>query len=116
MRITRIAAATGAIALALTVAACGGGDDEAGSTGESKNFAAGSTMQKLNEAQKLRVGTKFDQPGFGLKGLSGKPEGFDVEIAKIVAKGLGIPEDKIEYTESPSTVREQVIQQDKVDI
>jgi glutamate transport system substrate-binding protein len=114
MRITRLTAVAGAFALAMAVTACGG--DDSGSSGESKNFAAGSTMQKLNEAQKLRVGTKFDQPGFGLKGLSGKPEGFDVEIAKIVAKKLGIPDDKIEYTETPSTVREQVIQQDKVDI
>ncbi|MGX6602589.1 glutamate ABC transporter substrate-binding protein [Micromonosporaceae bacterium Da 78-11] len=115
MRITRLAAAFGVVTMALTMAACGGDDDETAGAG-SVNFAAGSTMEKLNKAQKLRVGTKFDQPGFGLKGLSGKPEGFDVEMAKIVAKGLGIPEDKIEYTESPSTVREQVIQQDKVDI
>jgi glutamate transport system substrate-binding protein len=116
MRTIRLAAACGALALALTVTACGGDDggDEAGSG--NANFAAGSTMAKLNEAQKLRVGTKFDQPGFGLKGLSGKPEGFDVEIAKLVAQALDIPEDKIEYTETPSTVREQVIQQDKVDI
>ena len=116
MRTIRLAAAVGAMALALTVTACGGDDggDDAGSG--NSNFAAGSTMEKINKAQKLRVGTKFDQPGFGLKGLSGKPEGFDVEIAKIVAKALDIPEDKIEYTETPSTVREQVIQQDKVDI
>jgi glutamate transport system substrate-binding protein len=117
MRTTRWAALAGAVVLALTATACGG-DDGGGEEGGSGNtsFAAGSTMARLNEAQKLRVGTKFDQPGFGLKGLSGKPEGFDVEIAKIVAKALDIPEDKIEYTETPSTVREQVIQQDKVDI
>jgi len=116
MRTIRLAAAFSALALALTVTACGGDDggDDAGSG--NSNFAAGSTMEKLNKAQKLRVGTKFDQPGFGLKGLSGKPEGFDVEMAKLVAKALDIPEDKIEYTETPSTVREQVIQQDKVDI
>lgn len=117
MRSTRLVAVFGAMALALTAAACGG-DDDGGTEGGSGNasFAAGSTMEKLNKAQKLRVGTKFDQPGFGLKGLSGKPEGFDVEMAKLVAKALDIPEDKIEYTETPSTVREQVIQQDKVDI
>jgi glutamate transport system substrate-binding protein len=113
MRSTRLAATLGAIALALTAAACGGDD---GDTGSSKNFPAGSTMEKLSKAQKLRVGTKFDQPGFGLKGLSGKPEGFDVEMAKLVANELGIPEDKIEYTETPSAVREQVLQQDKVDL
>ncbi|MFI7600627.1 glutamate ABC transporter substrate-binding protein [Actinoplanes sp. NPDC049681] len=114
MRITRLTAAAGALVLAMTAAACGG--DDSGSGGEKKNFPAGSTMQKLNDAKKLRVGTKFDQPGFGLKGLSGKPEGFDVEIAKMIAKQLGIAEGNIEYTETPSTVREQVLQQDKVDI
>ena len=115
MRNTRFVAAMGALALALTVTACGGDDGDGGGAGNG-NFAAGTTMEKLNKAQKIRVGTKFDQPGFGLKGLSGKPEGFDVEIAKMVAKALDIPDDKIEYTETPSTVREQVIQQDKVDI
>ncbi|GGL18649.1 glutamate ABC transporter substrate-binding protein [Mangrovihabitans endophyticus] len=117
MRTTRLAATFGALAMVLAAAACGGDDDSSDEGGAgSVSFPAGTTMAKLNQAQKLRVGTKFDQPGFGLKGLSGKPEGFDVEIAKIVADGLGIPEDKIEYTETPSTVREQVIQQDKVDI
>src|SRR4029453_12057947 len=115
MRKTGIVAALGALTLALTLTACGGDDGDGGGSGSS-NFAAGSTMEKLNKAQKIRVGTKVDQPGFGLKGLSGKPEGFDVEIAKLVAKALDVPEDKIEYTETPSTVREQVIQQDKVDI
>lgn len=115
MRITRLAAVFGALTMVLAAGACGGNDDDSASAG-SKNFAAGSIMQKLNQAQKLRVGTKFDQPGFGLKGLSGKPEGFDVEIAKLVAKNLGIPADKIEYTETPSAVREQVLEQDKVDI
>ncbi|HET9518547.1 MAG TPA: glutamate ABC transporter substrate-binding protein [Actinoplanes sp.] len=114
MRITRIAAVAMTAVLTLGgVAACGD-DEDAGGT--DKGFAAGTTMERINKAGKLRVGTKFDQPGFGLKGLSGKPEGFDVEIAKIIAKALGVAEDKIEWTETPSTVREQVIQQDKVDI
>ncbi|ROP27953.1 amino acid ABC transporter substrate-binding protein (PAAT family) [Couchioplanes caeruleus] len=114
MRKTRATAAVGALALALAAAACGG--DDSGPTDERKSFAAGSTMQKLNEAQKLRVGTKFDQPGFGLKKAGGVPKGFDVEIAKIIATHLDIPEDKIEYVETPSSIREQVLQQDKVDI
>jgi glutamate transport system substrate-binding protein len=114
MRMTRMAAvATTAVLILGSAAACG--DDE-GAGGTDKGFAAGTTMEKINKAGKLRVGTKFDQPGFGLKGLSGKPEGFDVKIAEIVGDALGIEADKIEWTESPSTVREQVIQQDKVDI
>ena len=81
MRLTRVAALATAAALTVGLTACGdesGGGTDAGSG--SKSFAAGSTMERLNKAQAVKVGTKFDQPGFGLKGLSGKPEGFDVEI------------------------------------
>jgi glutamate transport system substrate-binding protein len=119
MRTSRLAASLCAAVLAVGLAACGG-DDESGSGSadvkEDAKFAAGSTMAKLNEAQKITVGTKFDQPLFGLKGLSGKPEGFDVEIAKIIAADLGIPADKITWTETPSKVREEKIEQGAVDM
>ena len=73
-------------------------------------------MEKLQKAGAIKVGTKFDQPGFGLQGLSGSPEGFDVEIAKIIVAKLGIPEDKIQWVESPSKVREENIEQGKADL
>ncbi|MFI6759592.1 glutamate ABC transporter substrate-binding protein [Micromonospora sp. NPDC050417] len=118
MRIKRMAALAAVAALSVSLAACGGEDGAGSGTndGAAKSFAAGSTMEKLNKAQKLTVGTKFDQPGFGLKGLSGKPEGFDVEIAKLIATELGIPTDKIEYVEAPSKVREDVIVNSNVDL
>lgn len=121
MRLRRNALAASMAVAALALAACGGGgDSDAGSGGtatveEKPTFESGTTMAKLAEAGTVRVGTKFDQPGFGLKGLSGDPEGFDVEVAKIIAGALGISEDKIEWVESPSKVREEVIEQDKVD-
>jgi glutamate transport system substrate-binding protein len=117
MRITRIAAFAAVAALSVSMAACGDKSDSGGSTGAgSKSFAAGSTMEKLNKAQKIKIGTKFDQPGFGQKGLSGNPEGFDVEIAKIITGELGIPTDKIEWVEAPSKVREDVIVNGNVDL
>ncbi len=118
MRLTRVAALATAAALTVGLTACGGDEGsggDAGSGGSTKSFAAGSTMERLNKAQAIKVGTKFDQPGFGLKGLSGKPEGFDVEVAKIIVSELGIPEDKIEYVETPSKVREDVIVNNNVD-
>ncbi|MCY7342935.1 MAG: glutamate ABC transporter substrate-binding protein [Pseudonocardia sp.] len=117
--ITRIAAV--AAALVLTATACGE-QAELGSPGASAppvaeaTFEAGTTMAKLNEAGALRVGTKFDQPLFGLKGLDGNPVGFDVEIAKIIAAKLGIPADGITYTETPSKIREDVIANSQVDV
>jgi glutamate transport system substrate-binding protein len=118
MRMNRLVAYAAVAVLALGVSACGGDDGDDGGSGAdtSKTFPAGSTMQKLKDAKKLKVGTKFDQPGFGLKGLDGKPAGFDVEIAKIIATELGLTADQIEFSESPSAVREQVIEQGTVDI
>jgi glutamate transport system substrate-binding protein len=79
-------------------------------------FEAGTTMAALNEAGTIRIGTKFDQPLFGLKGPSGDPEGFDVEIGKIIAAKLGIAADKIEWTETVSANREPFIQNGQVDL
>jgi len=114
MSLKRIAAVVLTGALALTGAACGGDSDNSGGT--AKTFEAGTTMDRLNKAQKIIIGTKFDQPLFGLKGLDGKPAGFDVEIGKIIASELGIPADKIEWTETKSAVREEYIEQGKADI
>ncbi len=80
------------------------------------SFEAGTTMAELSDAGTITVGTKFDQPGFGLQGLSGGPEGFDVEVAKIIAGAMGISEDNIEWVETPSQVREEVIEQGRVDM
>lgn len=106
----------------LALAACGQqaalGSSSAGApaVATGTNFPADSTMAKLASAGTLRVGTKFDQPLFGLKGLDGKPVGFDVEVAKIVAAKLGIPADKITYTETPSKIREDAIVNNQVDM
>jgi glutamate transport system substrate-binding protein len=117
MRLTRFAALAASAVLTVGLAACGG-NSNGGSTDTKKDvkFPAGTTMESLNKAKKIRIGTKFDQPLFGLKGLDGKPAGFDVEIGKLIAGELGIPADKIEWIEAPSKVREEVIEQGKVDL
>jgi glutamate transport system substrate-binding protein len=73
-------------------------------------------MAKLADKGSITIGTKFDQPLFGLRGPSGEPEGFDVEIGKIIAAKLGIEPDKIKWTETVSANREPFIQDGKVDI
>ncbi len=93
-----------------------GATDEPSDAAGGGDFAEGTTMAALAEAGMIRIGTKFDQPGFGLANLEGTPEGFDVEIAKIVADELGIGEDGIEYTETPSAIREEVLINDQVDL
>jgi glutamate transport system substrate-binding protein len=107
-----------AAASMLMLAGCAGGSGgtNAGTTPKPvASFPAGSTMQRLSDAGKIVVGTKFDQPLFGLKGPNG-PVGFDIEIAKIVASDLGIPAKNIEWKEAVSANREPFIVSGEVDI
>ncbi|MGZ4555557.1 MAG: glutamate ABC transporter substrate-binding protein [Mycobacteriaceae bacterium] len=110
--------AAGATALALALAGCGGAGKSASAApvADKPTFAVGTTMANVASAGKLRVGIKFDQPGFGKQALSGSYEGFDVEMAKIVAAGLGLKPEQIEFSEAPSARREEVIEAKKVDM
>jgi glutamate transport system substrate-binding protein len=116
MRTRRAAGLVAAVvALMLLAAACGGDEGGGDQAGGGPSFAEGSTMARLQQAGKVRVGTKFDQPLFGLKNLEGNLEGFDIEIAKLIAGELGVQPSGIEWVEAVSANREPFIQQDKVD-
>jgi glutamate transport system substrate-binding protein len=110
MRNTRLAATLGALALALATAACGGSDDSSSGSGSSSGI-----IGKAADDKKLTFGVKADQPGLGLQ-TGSTYAGFDIEIAKIVAKGLGVDESGITYKTTVSANREPYIQQGQVDI
>ena len=80
------------------------------------SFEEGTTMAKLNEAGTITIGTKYDQPLFGQVDAEGKPQGFDVEIGKLIAAKLGIDAKNIEWKEAISANREPFIQSGDVDI
>jgi glutamate transport system substrate-binding protein len=121
------------VVLGLVAGACGGNDSPAVDSGDSSSttakassgapptFPAGSTMAALQAKGKIVVGTKFDQPLFGLKNpVSGDVEGFDVEIAKLMAVGIfggttDSVKSKIEFKETVSKNREPFIQDGSVD-
>lgn len=110
-------AAVGALALSACSSAADGDAAEDPDTDPvvEAEFEAGTTMAALNEAGTITIGTKFDQPLFGLKG-PGDPEGFDVEIGKIIAGALGISESNIEWVETVSANREPFIENGQVDL
>ena len=122
MRTPRFALVAVAATTALVLAACGGDENggaaetAAPSPEETAQFEAGTTMAELSEAGSITIGTKFDQPLFGLVGPDGKPVGFDVEIGKIIASELGIDEENIEWVETVSANREPFIEEGQVDI
>lgn len=123
MRFLRTQAlATGAV-LALVLSACGDdtAQEDAGPTVEVKEdteFPEGSTMAKLADAGKVTIGVKIDQPGLGfLEPGAEAPEGFDIEMARIVAGALGIEDDgSIEWKETISDNREPFLEAGKVDL
>ncbi|MBM7830911.1 glutamate transport system substrate-binding protein [Agromyces cerinus] len=115
MRIALVAAAAAAT-LAFAGCASGGGGEAEESAEPAPTFEAGTTMAALQEAGEITIGTKFDQPLFGLVGPSGDPEGFDVEIGKIIASELGIDEENINWTETVSANREPFIEGGQVDL
>lgn len=103
MKLRKVTAASAAVlALALAATACGSNDkkDEGSSSGGS--------------SKKITVGIKFDQPGLGQKTPQGYT-GFDVDVAKYVAKKLGYSEDQIEWKEAKSGDRETMLQRGDVD-
>jgi glutamate transport system substrate-binding protein len=56
---------------------------------ETVEFEAGTTMARLNEAGAITIGTKFDQPLFGLKNpTTNEVEGFDAEIGLLAVAAL----------------------------
>ncbi|MER5766444.1 glutamate ABC transporter substrate-binding protein [Streptomyces sp. NPDC001985] len=90
LRKASVAVATG-LTLSLTLTACGG---DSGSGGD---------------GDKITIGIKFDQPGIGLKTTDGKYTGFDVDVARYIAKELGYGPEKIVWKQAPSGQRETMI-------
>jgi glutamate transport system substrate-binding protein len=110
MKVKRIAAIAIVGLLSLGAAACGGGDEP------TEPGAATGVIGKAETDKKLKFGVKADQPGLGLQ-TGGQYEGFDIEISKIIAKGLGLdPATGIEYVTTVSSNREPFIENGTVDV
>jgi glutamate transport system substrate-binding protein len=78
-----------------------------------------STVAKIKAKGKIVIGTKFDQPLFGLKNpTTNEVDGFDAEVGRLLAKKI-FGDDikgKVEFVETTSKVREEAIEQGKVDL
>lgn len=122
VRIQRSGVGVAVCAVLLATTGCGGSasDDRRPSVQVVANptFALGSTMEKLHSAGTMRIGVTFDQPGLGYRkpGSNGAPEGFDIDIAKIIAGRLGIAPDKIKWVETEMQNRERYLRDGTVDL
>ncbi|QGU04831.1 glutamate ABC transporter substrate-binding protein [Corynebacterium comes] len=106
--ILRLSAITSTVVLAgVTLAACGGS-------------SGGDSMLAAIESGDVTIGTKYDQPGLGLRNPDGSMSGLDVDIAEYVVNQIaeenGWEQPTISWRETPSAQRETLIQNGEVDL
>jgi glutamate transport system substrate-binding protein len=107
--------AVGALLVA-SLAACSSGTKKSGDTATTQ-FPAGSTMEKIQKRGKLIVGTDDATPLFSIKNpTSGKMEGFDADIARLIAKEITGSENNVEFIQTTAENREPFIVTGKVDV
>ncbi|MFS0574465.1 transporter substrate-binding domain-containing protein [Sporosarcina sp. 179-K 3D1 HS] len=111
-----------AILSIILLAACGTDKKEEGSTsgsdagGSSGSETAGNALETIKERDKFVVGVKYDTKLFGLKNpSSGEVEGFDIDIAKQLAKAILGDESKIELVEVTSKTRMPLLNKGDID-
>ncbi|MGO4733757.1 transporter substrate-binding domain-containing protein [Paenibacillus sp. 2KB_22] len=88
-----------------------------GSGGSGGDAVAKGTIEQIKERGKLIAGVKYDTKLFGLKDpASGNVEGFDIDIAKALAKQILGDETKVELKEVTSKTRIPMLQNGDIDI
>ncbi|MDU8924095.1 cysteine ABC transporter substrate-binding protein [Pasteurellaceae bacterium LIM206] len=97
--------------LAVALTACG--DNK---TDTAKNDQSASAVERIKQADKVRIGVFSDKPPFGYVDSQGKSQGFDVEIAKAITKDLLGDENKAEFVLVEAANRAEYLLSNKVDI
>ena len=91
----------------LVLSACSPGATEDSAEDDAAGGGGGETVT---------VGIKYDQPGLGFREGNNPPTGFDVDVAKAVLAEMGYEEDQIEWVESPTPQRENMLENGQVDM
>ncbi|QOS98346.1 glutamate ABC transporter substrate-binding protein [Brevibacterium sp. JNUCC-42] len=100
---------------ATALTACGSSKPQDGASSDGKTATTG-TVDKIKERGKYVVGVKYDLNLFGLKDpASGNVEGFDIDIAKAIAKKILGDENKIELKEVTSKTRIPMLKNGEID-
>jgi len=99
--IHRIAGVSAALALTMATASCV----------QEENTPGGAASGGASAGGPVTIGIKFDQPGLGQQ-VGNDYQGFDVTVARYVAKELGYTD--VTFKESPSAQRETLLQSGQV--
>lgn len=75
-----------------------------------------SSIDKIKAEGKVRIGVFSDKPPFGFVDEKGENQGYDVYLAKRIAKDLLGDENKVEYVLVEAANRVEYLESNKVDI
>jgi len=100
--------------LSLGLVACNKSTSTPEKTAESEKTT--SSIEQIKKNGVVRIGVFSDKPPFGYLDAQGKNQGFDVEIAKHVAKDLLGDENKVQFVLTEAANRVEYLKANKVDI
>jgi polar amino acid transport system substrate-binding protein len=86
---------------------------QAPTTGAPADGSVGSTLDQILAAGKVRIAIPQDSPPFGSMGTDGQPQGYDVDVAKLLAEALEVEPELVPVT---SKNRIPFLQSNKVDL
>lgn len=112
----KIAAVFAVAAMALSLAACSGGNNDGSSAADSGNSAAAGSFRTVDEIKssgKITIGVFSDKNPFGYVDNNGEFQGYDVYFAKRIAEDLGV---ELELTPVEAASRVEFLETAKVDI
>ncbi|HWK21602.1 MAG TPA: cysteine ABC transporter substrate-binding protein [Ureibacillus sp.] len=99
------------------LAACGNNDTESSNTeSDTSSSESTSAIDEIKERGTLRVAVFSDKPPFGYVDANGDNQGYDVVLAKRLAKDLLGDESKVEYVLTEAQARVDLLKSDKVDV
>ncbi|MFD3446138.1 transporter substrate-binding domain-containing protein [Microbacteriaceae bacterium 4G12] len=102
--------------LLIALVGCGG-KETSKKTAKETSGEAKNALEQIKKRGKLVVGVKYDTNLFGLKNPStGKVEGFDIDIAKGLAKEILGDESKLELKEVTSKTRIPMLKNGDIDM
>ena len=117
--IKSIVAASAALIMAASVAACGPNaatpseENNASNGGATTSKVTARSLDEIKKSGELKVAVFSDKAPFGYIDKDGKNAGYDIVFAERLAKDLGV---KVKYTSVDPAARVDVLTSNKVDI
>ncbi|WP_428885922.1 cysteine ABC transporter substrate-binding protein [Bifidobacterium dentium] len=116
--VKNIVAASAALIMAASVAACGPSaatpsDEGSTASGSSSSKTTARTLDEIKKSGELKVAVFSDKAPFGYVDKDGNYAGYDVYFAERLAKDLGV---KAAYTSVDPAARVDVLTSNKVDV